>query len=127
MKLETRFGEFGGAFVPQLLMPALRELESAFIDAREDAEFQGELEALLKHYAGRPTPLYRCRNLASDTPATILLKREDQQDVRSYSIGNHYFFYNSILYRKLSNLSEKLQLPPLVFQEKSSEGGSSGK
>ena len=77
MKLETRFGEFGGAFVPQLLMPALRELESAFIDAREDAEFQGELEALLKHYAGRPTPLYRCRNLASDTPATILLKRED--------------------------------------------------
>lgn len=77
MKLETRFGEFGGVFVPQLLMPALEQLESAFIEAREDAVFCGELETLLEHYAGRPTPIYRCQNLASDTPATILLKRED--------------------------------------------------
>ena len=77
MKLETRFGEFGGVFVPQILVPALQELESAFIEASEDADFCGELEALLKRYAGRPTPMYQCRNLASDTPATILLKRED--------------------------------------------------
>lgn len=77
MKLETRFGEFGGVFVPQILVPALQELESAFIEASEDAGFCGELEALLKRYAGRPTPMYQCRNLASDTPATILLKRED--------------------------------------------------
>lgn len=77
MELETRFGEFGGVFVPEILVPALEELEAGFVAAREDPAFQAELSELLTRYAGRPTPLTRCRNLAKDTAATIYLKRED--------------------------------------------------
>jgi tryptophan synthase beta chain len=68
-----RFGRFGGAYVPEILMPALEQLESAFLDAQEDPEFAAELNDLLANYAGRPTPLTRCRNL----PGNIYLKRED--------------------------------------------------
>lgn len=74
---EGRFGEFGGAYVPEILYPALRELDAAFREAQRDLAFQRELDGLLRDYAGRETPLYRCRNLAADTPATIYLKRED--------------------------------------------------
>jgi tryptophan synthase beta chain len=63
--------------VPEILVPALEQLEDAFLDAREDPAFRRELDDLLRHYAGRPTPLYRCRNLAAGTRATIYLKRED--------------------------------------------------
>ena len=77
MRQDGRFGEFGGVYVPQILLPPLEELEAAFLDSLEDEEFQRELATLLRHYAGRPTPLYRCRNLAADTPTTIFLKRED--------------------------------------------------
>ena len=58
MKLDGRFGPFGGLYVSELLVPALEALEEAWLDAREDPEFNKELAALLKHYAGRPTPLY---------------------------------------------------------------------
>ncbi len=71
------FGEFGGQFVPEILMPALQQLEAAFLAAQADAAFQRELADLLTHYAGRPTPLYRCRNFCADTHAKIYLKRED--------------------------------------------------
>ncbi|MGQ0590840.1 MAG: tryptophan synthase subunit beta [Sphingosinicella sp.] len=71
-----RFGSYGGAYVPEILMPALEELEAAFLDAQEDEAFQAELGALLAKYAGRPTPLTRCRNLGSDK-VRIYLKRED--------------------------------------------------
>ena len=71
------FGPFGGTFVPEILVPTLAELDRAFHTATSDARFMEELDALLKEYAGRETPLYRCRNLASDTKATIYLKRED--------------------------------------------------
>ncbi len=77
MKLSGRFGEFGGTFVPEILVPALEELESAFLDAREDPSFAADLTRLLTHYAGRPTPLYRCRHLGADTGSTLWLKRED--------------------------------------------------
>lgn len=77
MKLDGRFGEFGGSYVPEILMPALEQLEAGFLAAREDASFQAELHDLLVHYAGRPTPLYRCRNLARDTGSEVWLKRED--------------------------------------------------
>jgi tryptophan synthase beta chain len=72
-----RFGDFGGAYVPEILVPALEQLEEAFLVAREDAGFQAELGALLRDYAGRPTPLYECRNLCAGTPARVFLKRED--------------------------------------------------
>ena len=73
MRLSGRFGRFGGCYVPEILVPALEELEAAFLEAQEDVSFRGELNRLLKDYAGRPTPLTRCRNL----PGNIFLKRED--------------------------------------------------
>jgi len=76
MRLNGRFGAFGGAYVPEILMPALEQLEAAFLDAQEDPAFQAELAHLLASYAGRPTPLTRCSNLGSAN-ARIYLKRED--------------------------------------------------
>jgi tryptophan synthase beta chain len=73
MRLSGRFGRFGGCYVPEILMPALEQLEAAFLDAEEDPGFAAELNDLLANYAGRPTPLTRCRNL----PGNIFLKRED--------------------------------------------------
>jgi tryptophan synthase beta chain len=73
VRLSGRFGRFGGCYVPEILVPALEQLESAFLDAQEDETFVAELNALLTNYAGRPTPLTRCRNL----PGNIYLKRED--------------------------------------------------
>jgi tryptophan synthase beta chain len=73
VRLSGRFGRFGGCYVPEILVPALEQLEGAFLDAQEDAGFTAELNALLTDYAGRPTPLTRCRNL----PGNIYLKRED--------------------------------------------------
>jgi len=77
MKHDGRFGRFGGCYVPEILVPALEQLESAFLEAEQDAAFRAELDHLLATYAGRPTPLTRCRNLAADSPARIYLKRED--------------------------------------------------
>ena len=65
MLMSGRFGAYGGAFVPEILMPALEQLEAAFLAAQEDAGFQAELAALLADYAGRPTPLTLCRNLGA--------------------------------------------------------------
>jgi tryptophan synthase beta chain len=73
MRLNGRFGRFGGCYVPEILVPALEQLEAVFLDAQDDAAFTAELNGLLANYAGRPTPLTRCRNL----PTNIYLKRED--------------------------------------------------
>jgi tryptophan synthase beta chain len=73
MRLSGRFGRFGGCYVPEILVPALEQLEAAFLDAQDDPTFSAELRDLLTNYAGRPTPLTRCRNL----PGNIYLKRED--------------------------------------------------
>ena len=73
MRLDGRFGRFGGCYVPEILVPALEQLEAAFLDAQDDPAFATELNGLLANYAGRPTPLTRCRNL----PNNIYLKRED--------------------------------------------------
>ncbi|MGL5757801.1 tryptophan synthase subunit beta [Plesiomonas sp.] len=75
--LNPYFGEFGGMFVPQILMPALRQLESAFVDAQQDPQFQQEFTDLLVNYAGRPTALTLCRNLTAGTKTRLYLKRED--------------------------------------------------
>jgi len=76
MRLSGRFGAYGGAYVPEILVPAIEQLEAAFLDAAEDPAFRAELDGLLASYAGRPTPLTRCRNLGSDR-ARLYLKRED--------------------------------------------------
>lgn len=73
MRLNGRFGRFGGCYVPEILVPALEQLEAAFLDAGSDPAFVAELNGFLADYAGRPTPLTRCRNL----PSNIYLKRED--------------------------------------------------
>ncbi len=74
MRVDGRFGDFGGCYVPEILLPALEQLEGAFLDAEEDAAFRAELDALLTEYAGRPTPLTRCANLGG---GRLYLKRED--------------------------------------------------
>jgi tryptophan synthase beta chain len=76
MRLSGRFGDYGGAFVPEILVPAVEQLEAAFLDSAKDPAFRAELDSLLAEYAGRPTPLTRCRNLGSER-ARIYLKRED--------------------------------------------------
>ena len=84
-----RFGEFGGRFVPETLIPALRELEQAHAEAMCDAEFTAELERLLCDYAGRPTPLYRARGLEDEIGGTtIWLKREDLLHTGAHKINN---------------------------------------
>lgn len=81
--LPAYFGEFGGQYVPELLIPALDQLEKAFVDAMDDPSFKKELNDLLKDYLGRPTPLTECKNLPLNADGTkregvrIYLKRED--------------------------------------------------
>lgn len=76
-KLPAYFGEFGGQFVPEILLPALDQLEQAFVDAQQDEAFQTEFKQLLSTYLGRPTPLTLCRNLTVGSPVKLYLKRED--------------------------------------------------
>ncbi|WP_410503510.1 tryptophan synthase subunit beta [Leptolyngbya sp. O-77] len=89
-----RYGKFGGKYVPETLMPALSELEAAFYQYRDDAEFQAEFQALLKDYVGRPTPLYFAERLTQHfaqpdgTGPQIYLKREDLNHTGAHKINN---------------------------------------
>ena len=85
---EGRFGEFGGRFVPETLMPACYELEAAFRDAWADDAFRAELAALLRDYAGRPSPVTECHNLSRQLGLRLLLKREDLNHTGSHKINN---------------------------------------
>ena len=76
-QLETKFGEYGGMYVPELLIPALDQLEQAFLEAKDDPEFNAEFMSLLKDYAGRPTSMFLTRNLVSNPNVKLYLKRED--------------------------------------------------
>jgi len=76
-KLDRYFGEFGGMFVPELLVPALMQLEEAFVEATLDESFRAEFSNLLKDYAGRPTPLTLTSNFSPNKKVKIYLKRED--------------------------------------------------
>jgi tryptophan synthase beta chain len=78
MKDRTRFGQYGGRYVPEVLMTALSDLDRAYASAKGDQEFQGELGWYMCHYGGRPTPLYHARRLTEQCGgAKIYLKRED--------------------------------------------------
>ena len=85
---EGRFGEFGGRFVPETLVPACQELEAAFREAWADASFRAELDDLLRDYAGRPSPLTECKNLGARLGIRLLLKREDLNHTGSHKINN---------------------------------------
>ena len=83
------FGPYGGRFVPEVLMAPLEELETAYVEAREDPAFQSELAELLRTYAGRPTPLYGARRLSQALGgARIYLKREDLLHTGAHKINN---------------------------------------
>lgn len=77
MKILDKIEKFGGQYVPQILVPALQELNKNFTQCLKDDEFQKELLMLLQEFAGRPTPLFYCSNLSSKTGINIYLKRED--------------------------------------------------
>ncbi len=84
-----RFGQYGGRYVPETLMPALLELEQAYIKARKDRRFQAEFDSYLKHYVGRPTPLYLAARLTKKLGgAKIYLKREDLCHTGAHKINN---------------------------------------
>ena len=89
-----RFGQYGGKYVPETLMPALAELETAYAKYSKDADFQQELQGLLKDYVGRPSPLYFAERLtehyarADGTGAQIYLKREDLNHTGAHKINN---------------------------------------
>ena len=83
-----RFGDFGGRFVPETLMPACLELETAFRDAWADPGFRAELDALLRDYAGRPSLLSECKRLSAELGCRLLLKREDLNHTGSHKINN---------------------------------------
>ena len=84
-----RFGDFGGKFAPEVLMPALEELEAAWRIARQDPAFLSELEGLLTDFVGRPSPVYEAKRLSKDLGgARIVLKREDLNHTGAHKINN---------------------------------------
>jgi tryptophan synthase beta chain len=88
-RLPAKFGAYGGQFVPETLMPALAELEAAYVTLSQDAAFQAELAELLRTYVGRPTPLTHARRLTAHLDgAQIYLKREDLAHSGAHKINN---------------------------------------
>lgn len=83
-----RFGDFGGRFVPESLMPACLELEEVFNQAWNDPEFLGEYHRILREYGGRPTPVTRLGRLSSHLGVEVLIKREDLAHTGSHKINN---------------------------------------
>ena len=88
MTLPQRFGPFGGRYVPETLVPALEELESAYERYRDDPEFIRELVVLRSDYAGRPTPLYLAERLSQRVGCRVYLKREDLAHTGAHKINN---------------------------------------
>ncbi|MGN1363284.1 MAG: tryptophan synthase subunit beta [Methanobrevibacter sp.] len=88
MNHNGKFGKYGGIYVPELLMPAIEELEEAFYKYKDDPQFKSELEKYLKEFAGRPTGLYYAGNLSEKLGCKIYLKREDMLHTGAHKINN---------------------------------------
>ncbi len=86
--LEHRFGPYGGQYVPETLIPALTELERAWVEAHGDHDFHAELDRLLREYVGRPSPLYFAARLSEAAGHPIYLKREDLNHTGAHKINN---------------------------------------
>jgi tryptophan synthase beta chain len=86
--LPKRFGDYGGQYVPETLIPALGELEQEWLAARDDPGFEHDLDRLLRDYAGRPTPLYLAERLSEECGRPVYLKREDLMHTGSHKINN---------------------------------------
>jgi len=85
---DGKFGKYGGIFVPELLIPALEELETGFMKYKDDKDFNSELDYYLREFAGRPTSLYYARNLSEKLGCRIYLKREDMLHTGAHKINN---------------------------------------
>ena len=83
-----RFGEYGGRYMPEVLMPAVEELRREYEKIKDDSEFTSELDLYLKEYAGRPTPLTYCPNLSRELGLKLYLKREDLAHTGAHKINN---------------------------------------
>lgn len=89
MMKKGRYGQYGGQYVPEILMPAVLEVEKAYEHYKQDATFQKELQDLLENYAGRPSLLYEAKKMSADLHgARIFLKREDLNHTGSHKINN---------------------------------------
>lgn len=86
--LEVRFGPYGGQYVPETLMPALQELQRAWVEAWNDPSFRAELDGLLRDYVGRPSPLYLANRLSELAGRPVYLKREDLNHTGAHKINN---------------------------------------
>ncbi|MGH2864045.1 MAG: tryptophan synthase subunit beta [Solirubrobacteraceae bacterium] len=86
--LEHRFGPYGGQYVPETLMPALAELEQAWLQARADPGYRAQLNGLLRDFAGRPTSLYKADRLSERVGRPVYLKREDLNHTGSHKLNN---------------------------------------
>lgn len=82
------YGEFGGAFIPEMLHANVAELQAKYLDILQDSSFQQEMQSLLKDYVGRPTPLFYSENLSKQYKAKIYLKREDLNHTGAHKINN---------------------------------------
>ena len=85
---QGRFGDYGGRYVPETLMPLVHDLDAAYAAARADEGFQAELSGLLKSYVGRPSPLYHAERLSEAVGAKVWLKREDLNHTGAHKINN---------------------------------------
>ncbi len=88
MAISSRYGEYGGTFVPEMLVPALQEVEAAYMKYKDDPSFRGELNEYLREYVGRPTPLTPSKNMSAKYGFKIYLKREDQAFTGAHKINN---------------------------------------
>lgn len=82
------YGEYGGAFIPEMLYPNIKELQESYMNILQSEDFQNELNQLLKDYVGRPTPLYYASRLSAHYKAAIYLKREDLCHTGAHKINN---------------------------------------
>ena len=88
MKYKGRFGEYGGFYVPEVLIPVLEELEEAFYRFYEDPQFVAELAQLSRHYSGRPSPLYHAKRFSEHVGFKVYIKREDLLHGGAHKVNN---------------------------------------
>ena len=127
---EGYYGQFGGAFIPELLYPNVKELEDNYLEILSSEAFQKEYKDLLQHYVGRPSPLYLAKRLSEKYGVTIYLKREDLNHTGAHKVNNTIGqilvakhlgspIIGDTKYNKLSNYNfEKLKLNAFLLKFK---------
>ena len=109
-----KFGQFGGSFVPETLVPALKELEQEYLSNKENPNFQNELNEYLETYAGRKTPLYFAKRLSEKIEgAKIYLKREDLLHTGAHKINNAI---GQVLLAKKMRLQISQMMKPVIYK-----------